>query len=123
VAFINRFLASYLGKFCLTFAFTRLSFALPVKHLRQTDNLIAFHHPKPEYPLHILLLPKKVIENLMDVTPADEPFLTDLYMTVQILVEEFGLQREGYRLIVNGGTYQKFPHLHFHLISGSPLKD
>jgi len=45
----------------------------------------------------------------------DVPFLTDLYSTVQSLVEEY--QLSAYRLIVNGGEYQDFPQLHFHLIS------
>ena len=52
---------------------------------------------------------------MKDLDPADTDFLTDLYSTVQSLVEEFHLK--AYRLIVNGGEYQDFPQLHFHLIS------
>jgi histidine triad (HIT) family protein len=120
---INKFLASSLGKACLLFILRRLSFALPVKRLQQTDNLIAFHHPKPEYRVHILILPKKEIGNLMELAPDDNRFHFDLYMTVQTLVKELRLEKEGYRLIVNGGKYQKFPLLHFHLVSGPSFKD
>ena len=92
-----------------------MSFAIPVKRLRETSNLIAFHHPSPSYKVHILLVPKRQVHTLADLDPSDNAFLTDLYSTVQSLVKELDLN--AYRLIVNGGEYQDFPHLHFHLIS------
>ncbi|HUG33417.1 MAG TPA: HIT domain-containing protein, partial [Anaerolineales bacterium] len=95
--------------------FAHMSFAIPVKRLRETKTLIAFHHPKPSYPFHVLLMPKKAVLSLKELDPADTAFLTDLYSTVQSLVEESHLT--AYRLIVNGGEYQDFPQLHFHLIS------
>jgi histidine triad (HIT) family protein len=95
--------------------FAHMSFAIPVKRLRETETLLAFHHPKPSYPFHVLLLPKKAITSLKEFDSTDTSFLTDLYSTVQNLVEEFHLS--AYRLIVNGGEYQDFPQLHFHLIS------
>ncbi|NWG07132.1 MAG: HIT domain-containing protein [Chloroflexi bacterium] len=96
-----------------------MNFAIPVKRLRETKTLMAFHHPKPSYAFHILLVPKKSVESLSKLDSADSAFLTDLYATVQSLVDEFHLP--AYRLIVNGGEYQDFPQLHFHLISPSPL--
>ena len=95
--------------------FTHMSFAIPVKRLRETDTLLAFYHPKPAYPFHVLLVPKKAVPSLKDLDTTDTTFLTDLYSLVQNLVDEF--QLPAYRLIVNGGEYQDFPQLHFHLIS------
>jgi histidine triad (HIT) family protein len=97
--------------------FTHMSFAIPVKRLYETKTLIAFHHPKPAYPFHVLLVPKKAVASLKEFDSTDTTFLTDLYSTVQNLVNEFQLAKGGYRLIVNGGEYQDFPQLHFHLIS------
>jgi len=95
-----------------------MSFALPVKYLHETPTLLAFHHPNPVYPLHILLVPKKAIASLIELDPLiDSNFLIDLYATVKILVLNFNLEKVGYRLIVNGGQFQDFPYLHFHLIS------
>ena len=105
-----RFLAPFIG-----WVFAHMSFAIPVKRLRETDTLMAFYHPKPAYPFHVLLMPKKAVTRLTDLDPADTVFLTDLFSTVQSLVEEFHLP--AYRLIVNGGEFQDFPQLHFHLIS------
>ena len=92
-----------------------MSFAIPVKRLRDTSSLIAFQHPSPSYKVHLLIVPKRQVQSLADLNPEDTAFLTDLYATVQSLVKEFNLN--AYRLIVNGGEYQDFPHLHFHLIS------
>ena len=95
--------------------FAHMSFAIPVKRLRETETLMAFYHPKPAYPFHVLLVPKKAVASLKELDPTDTTFLTDLYSIVQNLVNEF--QLPAYRLIVNGGEFQDFPQLHFHLIS------
>jgi histidine triad (HIT) family protein len=91
-------------------------FAIPVERLRETDSLLAFFHPKPAYPFHVIIVPKKAVRAFPDLSPAD-PFLADLVSAAQSLVAEYRLP--AYRLIVNGGEYQEFPHLHFHLVSDS----
>jgi histidine triad (HIT) family protein len=98
--------------------FTHFSFVIPVKRLRETNSLLAFHHPQPSYPIHILILPKRPYSDLLALETADTIFLIDLFQVVQSLVREFRLEQSGYRLITNGGTYQDVPHLHFHLVSG-----
>src|SRR5688572_18415132 len=92
-----------------------MSFLIPVNRLRETSNLLAFYHPTPSYKFHVLILPKRQVDSLNKLNPEDTAFLTDLYTAVQSLVNEF--QLGAYRLVVNGGEYQDFPHLHFHLIS------
>jgi histidine triad (HIT) family protein len=104
------FLAPFIG-----WIFEHMSFAIPVHRLRETKTLMAFPHPKPSYKFHVLLVPKKSIASLKEFDSNDSAFLADLYSIVQSLVNEFHLS--GYRLIVNGGDYQDFPQLHFHLIS------
>ena len=95
--------------------FAHMSFAIPLKRLRETETLIVFHHPRPAYPFHVLLVPKKAVPSLKELDTTDTSFFTDLYSIVQNLVDEF--QLPAYRLIVNGGEYQDFPQLHFHLVS------
>lgn len=98
-----------------------MSFILPVEKLRQTPLLLAFYHPKPVYPVHILIVPRHKIESLLELGANDADFLLELIATVQSLVVELDLDARGYRLIANGGKYQDFPLLHFHLISGQSL--
>ncbi len=99
-----------------SFIFTRMSFLIPTERLRETDTLLAFHHPKPSYPFHVVLVPRQAVSNLMALDPANTKFLSELFEAVQSIVTEF--QLPAYRLIANGGEYQDFPYLHFHLISG-----
>ena len=96
-----------------------MNFIIPVNRLRETDTLIAFHHPEPSYPIHVLIIPKRGIKSLLEVEVSDSQFLTDVIKTTQSLVREFGIDKNGYRLILNGGDDQKVPLLHFHLISDS----
>ena len=108
---------SPMGRLLVGWLFAHMSFALPLHRLRETDTLIAFHHPRPSYPVHILLVPKRNVAGLRELTPADADFTIDLFQVVNGLVEALHLEDVGYRLIVNGGPYQEVPHLHFHLIS------
>lgn len=113
----RRFARSPLARSIIGWSFAHMSFALPVHRLRETPALLAFHHPQPSYPLHILLVPKRAIASLSELQPTDGDFLTDLFAAVQSLVAEFELEQVGYRLIANGGSFQDVPQLHFHLIS------
>jgi histidine triad (HIT) family protein len=106
---------SRLARWIIGWIFTHMSFAIPVKRLRETDTLMAFYHPKPAYPFHVLIVPKKAVASLADLDPAGTTFLSDLVSTAQSLVQEY--QLPAYRLIVNGGEFQDFPQLHFHLIA------
>ena len=92
-----------------------MSWAIPVNRLRETDNLIAFYHPSPSYPVHILIVPKTARRNIESITTVDRDLLLDVFTTVQSITSE--LQLSAYRLICNGGDYQDVPQLHFHLIS------
>lgn len=91
-------------------------FLLSARRLRETPTLLAFFHPVPSAPYHVLLIPRKPIPSLADLDPAaDGPLLADLFAAVRSLVAEY--QLPAYRLLVNGGAYQDFPYLHFHLLS------
>lgn len=90
----------------------------PEQVISETDSLICFYHPSPGYPVHILLVPKAEVLDLTQLDPGNGQFFKELFETVQNLVEMLELQEQGYRLVVNGGQYQEFPQLHFHLISG-----
>jgi histidine triad (HIT) family protein len=98
-----------------------MSFTIPVNRLHETPTLMAFYHPKPSYPFHVLILPKRAIADVTTLSSTDADFMVELFDTVRRLVEQFGLEAPGYRLITNGGAHQDVPILHFHLISGVAL--
>jgi diadenosine tetraphosphate (Ap4A) HIT family hydrolase len=68
------------------------------------------------------LVPKQPLAGLADLGAEQGAFLADLFQTVRSLVTEFDLDRRGYRLTANGGKYQEVAHLHFHLISETPVE-
>ena len=70
-----------------------MSFLIPVTRLRETSNLLAFHHPSPSYKFHVLIVPKHETASLAQLDSQDTAFLTDLYSTVQSLVDDHGLVR------------------------------
>ena len=118
---INRFLYSIAktrtGGILLHWIIAHFSFAIPGGKLIETDSLLAFHHPSPGYPLHILIVPKAKFRSLNDLPSKDQVFESGMYLAVNELVQKFNLEVYGYRLIANGGSAQEVDHLHFHLIS------
>lgn len=116
LAWSRRIRRSHLVRCFVGWMFAHMSFAIPVKRLRETETLLAFYHPKPAYSFHVLIVPKKAVASLAGLSPADTAFISDLISTVQDIVAEFKLP--AYRLILNGGEFQDVPQLHFHLVSG-----
>lgn len=106
-----------LGGAILHWLFAYLNFAIPGEKLIENETLVAFHHPAPSYPLHILIVPKARFRSLDDLPSSDLAFESHLFSAVKELVRTFSLRECGYRLIVNGGPFQDIDHLHFHLIS------
>lgn len=94
-----------------------LSDLFPEVQIAKTAKLLAFVHPRLSHYLHILLIPKQPAANLFDLQGDRQCFMSDLLKIVEQLVKEFDLDQYGYRLIVNGGAYQDFPYLHFHLVA------
>ncbi|MGV7222751.1 MAG: HIT domain-containing protein [Nitrospinales bacterium] len=108
---------TWFGGFILHGIFAFFSFVIPGEILIETDSVLAFHHPSPSYPLHILIVPKAKFRSLKDLPSTDLVFESGLFMAVNELVQRFGLEDCDYRLITNGGSAQEVDHLHFHLIS------
>lgn len=108
---------TWLGGLVLHWVFAYFSFTIPGEKLIKNDSLLAFHHPSPSYPLHILIVPKEKINTIEDLPSNDNLFEIELFKAVRSLVDRFELNQFGFRLITNGGSYQEVDHLHFHLIS------
>lgn len=101
----------------IAFVLARAAFLLPLKRLYETETLLAFHHPQPAYPLHILIVPRRRLPGFTALGGGDALFLQELVAAVRYLVETLDMEPSGYRLIVNGGAYQDVAQLHFHLVS------
>lgn len=115
--FLYSIAKTWIGGLLLHWIIAHFSFVIPGEKLIDTDTLLAFHHPSPSYPLHILIVPKSKRRSLKDLPTADLVFEFSLFQAVNELVQQFSLDDYGYRLIANGGSAQEVDHLHFHLVS------
>ena len=84
----------------------------------ETSRVLAFHHTRPSWDLHIVLVPKRHVATLTEVE--DAALFAEILQTAVRIITDLGLAQTNYKLIVNGGSYQSTPHLHFHLVSGRP---
>ena len=88
--------------------------------LFENDILVVFKDIKPAAPVHLLIVPKKHIRSINDLTEIDRPILSELLMTAREMAGRQGIAESGYRLFFNveRGGGQLIFHLHLHLIGG-----
>jgi histidine triad (HIT) family protein len=88
--------------------------------LFQTKALVVFKDIHPHAPVHLLIVPKKHIRSVNDITDADHEILSDLIVVAKKMAEEHGVSKSGYKLLFNveRGGGQVIFHLHLHLIAG-----
>lgn len=95
---------------------------IPAEIVYEDEHCLAFRDIQPQAPVHVLLIPKKEIPSLADVTAEDLQLLGHLQWTLRNLAQELQLEK-GYRVIVNCGAEggQSVDHLHYHLLGGRRL--
>jgi len=95
---------------------------LPAEKVFENERVLVIKDKFPVAPVHLLIMPKKEIARIQDVTGEDYQLIVEMVQVAQKLAREFGIE-EGYRLVVNNGEEggQVIFHLHFHLIGGKQL--
>lgn len=92
----------------------------PAKFVYEDDQVAAIEDLHPQAPVHLLVIPRKHLASLQDVSAEDEPLLGRLLTVAAQLARERGLDSKGYRTVVNTGSSagQSVFHLHVHLLGG-----
>jgi histidine triad (HIT) family protein len=92
---------------------------IPSKKVYEDDDILAFHDIHPWAPVHILLIPKRHIPSMTDVTPEHAALLGSMMAISTRLMRELGVTN-GYRHLINTGQdgRQEVPHLHLHVMGG-----
>ncbi len=97
---------------------------IPADIVYEDETVLAFKDISPQAPVHILIIPKKLIPTVNDVLPEDEAVLGHMFVVAAKLASESGVDERGYRLTVNcnseGG--QEVFHLHMHLMGGRRMQ-
>ena len=92
----------------------------PVKKVLETENVLAYYHTKPFWPVHIVVVPKKHINSLLTLT--DRSLIIEIMDVIQRGSKEWTEEHGQCRVLTNLGNYQDSKHLHFHVNSGKPRK-
>lgn len=96
---------------------------IPADIVFQDERVTAFRDINPQAPVHILVIPNKLIPTVNDVAPEDEGVLGHMLVVAAQVAQQEGIAEDGYRLLVNCGKHgnQEVFHLHMHLLGGRPM--
>ena len=89
----------------------------------QNDLVVAFKDIGPKAPVHVLIIPRKHIAGVLDVTLDDGAVIAEIFQVAARLAREFGIADSGFRVVVNSGpdSGQSVFHLHYHLLGGRQM--
>lgn len=95
---------------------------LPSEIVYEDDDVLAFRDIKPQAPVHVLIIPKRHIASLDDLTEEDENAMGRAMLVASKLARDLGIS-EGYRVVTNCGedAGQSVFHIHMHLLGGRSL--
>lgn len=96
---------------------------IPAKIAHETDEFLALHDVNPQAPVHVLIVPKRVIPRLAASTSSDTELLGRMLVASKEIAAKLGVLESGYRIVINNGrdAGESVPHLHMHLLGGRNL--
>lgn len=101
--------------------FCRIAAAeIPAQKIHEDGDVIAFHDIDPQAPTHVLVIPRRHIASLNDMSESDAATIGTTVLRATQIARELRLEVDGYRLVVNNGqgAGQSVFHIHFHLLGG-----
>jgi len=96
---------------------------IPATRVYEDEEILGFLDISPEAPVHILVIPKKHISSLNDLSPEDSALAGRMLIAAARIAGEQGIAQSGYRVLTNTGpdSGQAVDHLHFHVLGGRKL--
>jgi histidine triad (HIT) family protein len=96
---------------------------IPSSKVYEDEHVLAFHDINPQAPVHVLVIPKKHLASVNDLSSADSTILTHVFAAIQQVAKDKGVAESGYRVVTNTGkdSGQVVFHLHFHVLGGRAL--
>ena len=93
---------------------------IPSTIVYEDDEILAFNDINPMTPVHVLIIPKKHISGLSEMTEEDINTIGKIQFIAKKIAKEMGIEYTGYRVISNCGddAQQSVKHLHYHLLGG-----
>lgn len=92
---------------------------IDIEVVKETDNILAYHHTKPFWPVHIVVTPKRHVLSLLEL---DDELAVELLAVVKEVAGNVKEKSGAARVLTNLGQYQDSKHLHIHVSSGEKLR-
>jgi histidine triad (HIT) family protein len=96
---------------------------VPAKIVHRDDHVVAFRDVNPQAPVHILVVPVRHVESVLDLQAADRDLVGRLYEIIARLARDLGVAEGGFRAVINTNrdAGQSVPHLHVHVLGGRQM--
>ena len=96
---------------------------IPATMVYQDETLVVIKDINPQAPLHVLIIPRRHIPTLNDLSPGDDALVGSMFRRAAALAKENGYHERGYRTVfnTNRGAGQSVFHIHLHLLAGRAL--
>ena len=96
---------------------------IPSNKVYEDDMVLAFKDINPQAPIHILVIPKKHIPSILEISKEDDTLIAHIYDVINIIAKKENIDKTGFRVITNCGqdAGQEVMHLHFHILAGRKL--
>lgn len=97
---------------------------IPAQIVFEDGLVLAIRDINPQAPVHVLIFPKRaVVPRIAEASSGDHPLLGHLLLKAAEVAAKLGLDKEGYRLVINNGPNggETVPHLHCHILGGRPM--
>ncbi|MFH0929873.1 MAG: histidine triad nucleotide-binding protein [Candidatus Moraniibacteriota bacterium] len=98
---------------------------IPADIVYENEDIIAFRDAHPIAPVHVLVIPKKHIASVADISEEDTMLMGKLIATAKKIAEDLKISEKGYKLLFRVGEHggQEVGHIHLHLIGGAQLRE
>ena len=97
--------------------------SIPCDMIYEDELVVSFRDINPEAPIHVLIVPKKHISSINDITEVDSTLIGHIFNIGKNIAKELNISDDGYRIVTNCGVHggQTVQHIHFHLLGGRNL--
>jgi histidine triad (HIT) family protein len=93
-----------------------LSGKLEIQKVWEDERVLAFHHPRPQAEIHVVVIPKRHVPSLLDPLALDGALLCSMMLAIQNVARELGLDQAGFYVRANAAAPGVTPHMHWHIL-------
>lgn len=99
-----------------------LTGSVPLEKEYESEQVLAYHHTRPHWPVHIVVVPKRHIDSILAISVEDTPILLEIFDVLKMLGARVEKEHGAARILTNLGEYQDSKHLHFHVCFGAQIQ-